>query len=55
MENEKKYTLLDIKDNVVLDARFKNNYSFIGGAGGTTNVNYDTRINQIIIGLSIKL
>lgn len=24
---------LDIKDNVVLDARFKNNYSFIGGAG----------------------
>lgn len=28
--------------------------SFIGGAAGASNVNYDTRINQIIVGLSYK-
>lgn len=29
--------------------------SFIGGAAGTTQIDYDTRVNQIIIGLSIAL
>jgi hypothetical protein len=43
-----------------IDVRWERGFSnlessFIGGAGGSTQINYDTRVNQIIIGLSIQL
>ena len=45
---------------VGIDVRWERGFSdlessFIGGAAGNTQINYDTRVNQIIIGLSIEL
>lgn len=43
-----------------IDVRWERGFSdvessFLGGVGGQTQIDYDTRVNQIIIGLSIQL